>query len=134
MFLLTDIITELMRDFSKKSLCKALEGKSDMYSSKVENKIDHIARNSSQYNHKIIKAFLQLEKESTVVSQAALEQRCSDKNLYPETFVEKFKGNYDQMKTDKGHSNGMFFEERNGNVYLHPAAEKCVRSRLHFFI
>lgn len=77
---------------------------------KVVGKIRGWAKKPWQSNHKILKAFWQLKSESGTVIYEALEKRCSDNQLYPDTYVEKFKGNFDQMKTDKGNSHGKVFE------------------------
>lgn len=77
---------------------------------KAVGKIKVWAKKPWQSNHKILKAFWQLENEEETVSYEAIEKRCSDNKLYPDTYVEKFKGNFDQMKTDKGNSHGKVFE------------------------
>lgn len=77
---------------------------------KAVGKIKAWAKKPWQSNHKILKAFWQLESEEGIVTYEALEKRCSENKLYPDTYIEKFKGNFDQMKTDKGNSHGKVFE------------------------
>ena len=81
---------------------------------KAVNKISGWAVKPNQKNHKILKAFWAVEDEKGEVLYKELEERCSNNELYPETYMEKFKGNFDQMKTDAGNSNGKVFEIYDG--------------------
>lgn len=63
-----------------------------------------------QNNHKILRAFWEIEDEIGFVTIDALEKRCSNKEKFSGTYVEKFHANFEQMKTDKGNINGKVFE------------------------
>jgi hypothetical protein len=93
----------------KKSLITA--GKTvDINFRKAVNKIELWKNRPWQNNHKILKAFWELESELGVVTVDSLEARCGDKENYPKTYVEKFDANFVQMRTDKGNSNGKVFD------------------------
>ncbi|WP_270567729.1 hypothetical protein [Clostridium beijerinckii] len=81
---------------------------------KAVNKISNWAMKPNQNNHKILRAFWKIEDEKGEVLYKELEERCSNKELYPDVYIEKFKGNFDQMKTDMGNSNGKVFEIYDG--------------------
>ncbi|MCB2291699.1 hypothetical protein LGK97_18460 [Clostridium sp. CS001] len=76
---------------------------------KVVSKISGWVVNANQKKHKILKALLNLEAEKGEVLYYELEERCSNKELYPGTYMDTFKGNLHQMKTDCGNSNGKVF-------------------------
>jgi hypothetical protein len=87
-------------------------------------KLDRIqmwANKPNQYNHKIIRAYLELSKKGDV-DLNKLERKCSDKNHRPELFVPRFKGNFASMKTDKGNAHGKVFYEIGNYVYVYPEA------------
>jgi hypothetical protein len=75
------------------------------------------AKKPTQYNHKIIKAYLSLEKNGTVYLDN-LKRLCSDKNS--PYFVDTFNTNYPQMKTDLGHPHGKVFYDDRGIVSIYP--------------
>ena len=85
---------------------------------KAIHRIPRWARNPQQNNHKILKAFLELQKELGRVSIDALRRRCSDPVQHPDTYVPHFDNNYAQMKFDNGNSHGKVFEENNGYVTI----------------
>lgn len=90
----------------------------DSTTGKAKNRIPKWAIKSEQYNHKIVRAYFQVESELGYVPLDALEKRCSDVVIYPTTFVRDFRGNFNQMKFDGPKSHGKVFEIENGNVVL----------------
>lgn len=85
---------------------------------KAIQRIPRWARNPQQYNHKILRAFFELQQELGRVTLDALRGRCSDPAGHPETYVPHFDNNYTQMKFDNGNSHGKVFEERDGFITL----------------
>ena len=85
---------------------------------KAIHRIPRWARNPQQNNHKILKAFLELQQELGRVTLEALRKRCSDPVGHPETYVPHFDNNYAQMKFDNGNSHGKVFEEEGGFVTI----------------
>jgi hypothetical protein len=92
------------------------------------NRIKLWANRPYQDNHKIIMAYLHLEKNGAV-QLSDLKNLCSNKsnNHY---FVEKFDGHYASMKTDKGNSHGKVFYDQNGIVYIWPIVREEIK--IHF--
>ncbi len=80
------------------------------------------ANSPEQNNHKIIKAYLHLSRKNPYVKKTTLEMICSDKTR-PQFFVEKFRVNFNSMKTDAGHAHGKVFFEDDGYVYIYPQAQ-----------
>ena len=87
---------------------------------KAISRIPRWAKNPQQYNHKILRAFFELQQELGLghVTLDALRKRCSDPTAHPKTFVPHFDNNYTQMKFDNGNSHGKVFEERDGFITL----------------
>ena len=85
---------------------------------KAIHRIPRWARNPQQNNHKILKAFLELQREIGRVTIDSLRRRCSDPVQHPETYVPHFDNNYAQMKFDNGNSHGKVFEEKDGYVTI----------------
>ena len=85
---------------------------------KAINRIPRWAKNPQQYNHKILRAFFELQKEVGKVTLDALRKRCSDPNAHPDTFVPHFDNNFTQMKFDNGNSHGKVFEEKDGEISI----------------
>lgn len=87
---------------------------------KAIGRIPRWAKNPQQYNHKILRAFFELQKELGIghVTIDALRQRCSDPTVHPRTYVPHFDNNYTQMKFDNGNSHGKVFEEKDGIITL----------------
>ena len=78
---------------------------------KAKIRIPRWAFQKKQINHKIIKAFLKLEKENLgSVNILDLENLCLDQSK-EETYVKTFNSNFASMKTDAGNSHGKVFEE-----------------------
>lgn len=92
------------------------------------NRIKLWANRSSQDNHKIIMAYLHLEKNGAV-SFSELKTLCSTRPNNP-YYVEKFDGHYASMKTDKGNSHGTVFYDENGFVYIWPKVREEIKN--HF--
>lgn len=100
-------------------------------SSRKHTKLTRIklwANRPHQNNHKIISAYLHLEKSGDVPFNE-LKSLCSDRsqNKY---FVEKFDGHYASMKTDKGNSHGKVFYDENGLVFILPIVREEIKQ--HF--
>lgn len=76
---------------------------------KANKKIPLWSTKPEQNNHKIIRAFLQLSENGSVLL-SDLERRCSDNVNHPDVFVRDFRGNFASMKTDSGKSHGKVFE------------------------
>jgi len=85
---------------------------------KAKRKIPKWAANSSQYNHRILRAFFQIENDMGFVPYSVLEKRCTDSSSHPDINVPTFKSNFDQMKVDNSKSHGKVFEVLDGNVVL----------------
>lgn len=120
------VIESLMKNYIKESfslVSKAYTTKDTFVTlssnePKAISKIPLWAKRKEQINHKIIKAYLQLEAENGSVSLKDFEKRCLDKANHPDVFIPTFKGNYNQMKTDAPKSHGKIFEEVNGKVII----------------
>ncbi|MDP2425395.1 MAG: hypothetical protein Q8M70_03405 [bacterium] len=91
------------------------------------------ARKPNQMNHKIIRAYFQLEKEYGIVRLRELQLRCTDKANHPEVFVPTFNSNYSQMKFDEGNSHGKIFEEEYGIVTIWEKAKNELEAHRRFF-
>lgn len=85
---------------------------------KANNRIPQWSYKKYQNNHKIIKAFFEIEKESGFVDLHVLERRCSDKQRYPNTYCSDFKGNFASMKTDASNSHGKVFITNGSRVEI----------------
>lgn len=85
---------------------------------KAMNRIPKWAMKSDQNNHKIIRAFFQVENEIGYVPLEVLEKRCSDDVNHHSTYVRDFRGNFNQMKIDAPKSHGKVFEVENGTVVI----------------
>lgn len=103
-------------------------------SGKAKKRIPKWALKPQQNNHKIIKAFLMIQSEKKFVSIDELENRCSNAEEFPETFVRDFKGNFAQMKIDSPKSHGKVFETENGQVLVWSEVEKILSDYEKYFI
>lgn len=100
---------------------------------KAINRIPRWARNPQQNNHKILRAYFELQRELGKVTLDALRGRCSDPSGHPRTFVPHFDNNFAQMKFDNGNSHGKVFEERDGYVTIWDhISETLMRYRDYF--
>lgn len=96
-------------------------------------KISLWANKPGQYNHKIIRAFLQLENDLGEVRLHNLANICSSKEKYPNIYVPTFGSNYSQMKFDGPKSHGKIFEERYGVVTIWERARDEIEKYRKYF-
>lgn len=120
-----EIIEQLLSNYISESFLKAAKNLSsntlkittntspvtveDNNYAKANRKIPVWANREKQNNHKLIKAFLLIEEEQGQVSYEELMERCSNVTKYPDTYVNDFRGNFAQMKTDASNSHGKVF-------------------------
>lgn len=81
-------------------------------------KIPDWAAAPNQNNHRIIRAFLQLQKERGFVCRPELEARCQDPEGHADVYVRDFRGNFTSMKTDAGKSHGKVFRDDGYNITI----------------
>jgi hypothetical protein len=81
------------------------------------HRIELWARRPEQANHKIVAAYLHLEKAGEVRLED-LKALCSDRVNFPRFYVKLFAGHYASMKTDAGNSHGKVFYEKDGVVKM----------------
>ncbi|HFL3266426.1 TPA: hypothetical protein ACG3I4_002375 [Clostridioides difficile] len=101
---------------------------------KANNRIPKWANRSQQNNHKIVRAFFQVENELGYVPLDELEKRCSDNEKYHSTYVRDFKGNFNQMKTDAPKSHGKVFEVVDGEVVVWDYIKETLMEYKSYFI
>lgn len=115
---ITRLVTQYISDSflqASKSLTAQPETKvsylsdEDSNYAKANRKIPIWAHKPKQNNHRIIKAFFQVEEEMGSVTVEALAERCSNLTEHPDTFCSDFRGNFAQMKTDASNSHGKVF-------------------------
>ncbi len=107
----------------------------EMNYGKAISRIPKWAMNPNQLNHKILRAFLQLEKEKHIVTYDDLENRCSDKVNHSDVYVQKFYGNYTSMKTDAANSHGKVFVENDSKIItIWETVDSAVRLYQHSFL
>lgn len=68
--------------------------------------------------NRIIRAFLQLQKERGFVCRPELEARCQDPEGHADVYVRDFRGNFTSMKTDAGKSHGKVFRDDGYNITI----------------
>lgn len=115
-----EVLNRLIAEYISKTFYYTAEevaGKSNCKVDEQEDKIEKAVRKipiwstrPSQNNHKIIKAYLEIEQEMGYVLSNDLEARCSDINKFQTTYVKDFRGNFAQLRTDAGNSHGKVFE------------------------
>ncbi|KAB2332226.1 hypothetical protein F7731_16765 [Cytobacillus depressus] len=127
-----DVLEKYMRQYISYSFSKASEiyktstvlqntrvnGEANSDTGKAIFRIPRWAKKSNQYNHKIVRAYFQIESELGYVPLNALEKRCSDEINHSDTYVRDFRGNFNQMKIDSPKSHGKVFEIENENVIV----------------
>lgn len=88
------------------------------------HKIKRWANHPEQINHKIIRAYLHLEKNGDVRLDD-LRSLCSDSSRHSRYYVKNFNDHYSSMKTDNGHSHGKVFYDKNGlvSIWVQPRKE-----------
>ena len=84
------------------------------------HRIERWAHHPAQVNHKIIRAFLDLE-ENGKVRLTKLREYCEQEHS-----IVKFKSNYVNMKTDEGHSHGKVFFDDGVVVKMWPRVRREV--------
>jgi len=124
------VVEELLSEYASNSFSKAAKSLSIKKDNNNNDYIDNVdfgkairkipgwAFKANQNNHKLIKAYLLLQEEQGIVSFEELVHRCTDVTNYPDTFVNDFRGNFAQMKTDTGNSHGKVFVVENGEVKI----------------
>ncbi|MHC1731982.1 MAG: hypothetical protein AB9888_08155 [Bacteroidales bacterium] len=101
---------------------------------KANRKIPLWAQKPTQNNHKIIKAFFEIEEEKGFVTIEELTKRCSDPTEFPNTFVSDFRGNFAQMKTDASNSHGKVFVVNGDKVEMWDEIEDVLMENKDLFI
>lgn len=101
---------------------------------KAKRKIPIWARRKHQNNHKIIKAFFEIEKESGSVRLSTLKSRCTNLEKYPSTFCSDFDGNFASMKSDAGNSHGKIFVVEDSQVKVWEVVINVLEEHKHYFI
>lgn len=142
-----DVITRLMIQYVSDSFSKAskaftvqstvrsnyLSGEDDNYA-KANRKIPIWALKPQQNNHRIIKAFFEIEEEMGFVTVNELTIRCSNPSDYPYTFSSDFRGNFAQMKTDASNSHGKVFVVNDDIVEVWDDIKEVLMESKPFFI
>ena len=86
----------------------AISNNDDNYG-KALHRIPKWAKKTTQINHKIIRAYLQLAENGTVTFDM-LARRCNNATEHPDVYVPTFNSNFAQMKFDGDKSHGKVFE------------------------
>lgn len=121
-------------DHYRSALQEKNDHENDSYGEGKANRRIHLwAYKPEQYNHKIVKAFFEVERRMGQVSLDNLEKICSDKNR-PEFYVPTFKSNYAQMKTDAPHSHGKVFEDDGEIVIIWDEVRDTLLRYKKFFV
>lgn len=141
-----EVISKLMIEYVSDSFSKASKAfntqqpiksnylsEEDSNYAKANRKIPTWARKPHQNNHKIIKAFFELESELGFVTVEALAERCSNLQEYQNTFTNDFKGNFTQMKTDASNSHGKVFVVNDDIVEIWHEVEAVLMKNKYFF-
>lgn len=101
---------------------------------KANKKIPIWAYRKYQNNHKIIKAFFQIENEEGIVSLDELKKRCTNRAQYPDTFCSDFAGNFAAMKSDSSNSHGKVFIVENNQVKTWEVIADVLKSYKKYFL
>lgn len=139
-----EIITNFMSDYISNSFLKvsknikAKTGVRENYTvnnhAKANRRIPLWGERPHQNNHKIIKAFFEIESEFGFVTIDLLESRCSNQTKYPKTYVSDFKGNFAQMRTDASNSHGKVFVIKDGLVTIWDEVEQVLMKNKYLFM
>jgi len=100
---------------------------------KANRKIPIWAHKPQQNNHRIIKAFFEIEEEMGYVTIEALTERCSNITDHPDTFSSDFRGNFAQMKTDASNSHGKVFVVTDNVVEIWNEIKNILMENKHLF-
>ena len=101
---------------------------------KAIGRIPRWARNPQQNNHKILRAWFELQRELGEVTIDALRRRCSDPLGHPNTYVPHFDNNFSQMKFDNGNSHGKVFEEHDGYISIWDRISDTLQEYRDYFL
>lgn len=125
------VVTRMMKQYIADSFSRASKrftepptvgssylSEEDSYYAKANRKIPTWARKPQQNNHRIVRAFFEIEEQMGMVTVDALSERCSSPSDYPDTYTTDFKGNFAQMKTDASNSHGKVFVVDNDVVEI----------------
>lgn len=85
------------------------------------------AERPHQDNHKIISAFLYLEKKGEVLLRD-FKRICTSESEFLQFYVPTFDGHYPSMKTDAGNSHGKVFYDQNGIVLIWPRVREEIET------
>lgn len=138
------VVERFIKDYIKKSFVSAASEYSIKPKKKAADKKEDLegfanrripmwAMKPTQYNHKIIRAYLLIEKNSEYVRLADLEDLCNDSTRI-ETYVPTFRSNYSQMKFDGPKSHGKVFEDDGERVWIWCAVEDTLKKYKEYFI
>lgn len=89
---------------------------------KANRRIRKWAECEGQINHKIISAYFTCLEHEGFATVESMRKLCSDRSNTA-LYVEKFAGNYANMKTDAGHSHGRVFEDDGHRVWIWDVVE-----------
>jgi len=145
-----DVLTNFIKQYISDSFSKVSKVVSPKSTSKVYYELEQVdfdsdnakalrriplwAQKPQQFNHRIIKAYFQIQGESDRVTVDALSNRCSDPIKYPATYTPGFYGNFASMKTDAGNSHGKVFEVEHDIVSIWPKISSTLNEYKSSFI
>lgn len=116
-------------DTSPANLGQATDG---LYG-KALHRIPKWAKKTTQINHKIIRAYLQLA-QNGVVTHGMLAEYCSNRNNV-DVYVPTFHSNFAQMKFDGEKSHGKVFEvSEKGEVTIWNHVASCIEEYKKYFL
>lgn len=104
----------------------------DFYGKAIQ-RIPLWAMKPNQYNHKIIRAFFEVEATKGKVTLEDMEQLCSSKEQ-SQLYVPTFRNNYSQLKIDGPKSYGKVFEDDGKYVWIWQEVEEVLRRHKENFI
>lgn len=113
------------QDYNPKGTTRKIADESNDYYRKAIQRIPVWALKSTQYNHKIIRAYFEAVDIAGQATITMMEHLCSDKEQ-PELYVPTFKNNYSQMKLDGPKSHGKVFEDDGENVWIWSEVEETL--------
>lgn len=142
-----EVICRLMKQYVAESFSRASRSfapqatirpnylvEEDSNYAKANRKIPVWAHKPHQNNHRIIKAYFEIEDEQVIVTVDALADRCSNSTDYPDTFSTDFRGNFAQMKTDARNSHGKVFVVSDGVVLIWSEVKAVMDESKKYFI
>lgn len=116
---ITDSFSKASRAFSVQQPVRSnYLNEEDNNFAKANHKIPIWAHKPQQNNHRIIKAYFEIEEEKGFVTVEELTERCSNPTDYPDTLSSDFRGNFAQMKTDASNSHGKVFVVKDETVEI----------------